>query len=727
MKSIGIVKDIKIDELLFYIKEIASAEKATKEYGRLCEKASKVALMAVENLPMSSYDKNKKHYNVKKSMMAVYTGKGTMEYMCDYFIKHIEYTKEYGQDITYSYKDEEDIYIELPKYGFLIPASFVKAVPFKDYSDIPLSQLRLKGGMGVELPLALSDDVTENVMKDRLKNEEVRLESALKEIEDKKKEKEAKIEEMKRQIELKYAGALAELQKKAEELELQKKRLEGEIFLLDTEIYGIRCFFGETVNFTKLVSGKNEDVNEPVVLHQKVRFLDEEMAKYVSLYDFDETDCDQFEKLIQSREDMRNLFFAEGKSISLIRISRDGKQYASGRDYHADSKGNVFVRNVMNIYETYHGTKMAILIRNGENCYIGWTELERVNIADGNAFLNPQEQYVEQIEEECDWKGDKFVKTKSTEKEEVASRYFIFSILQGVILNSKLIELPQDVDIFHNASNYVIYSLADTWITDNRFGTLTDILERTSDNLYMKGDYILTTQSLRAEGRYERYNNDRGRGYANRTHDVYARDNTIYPVNLVDNIPCKKIYYESKQKVGTGIYRAKTEQKWKKEYDFCDTWEEFLKHRNTEDYEFRLLEIKDSAKQNIFVSLEKTKNWCTGKASRANFQLFTDEYINLTFLNTVYLKYIIVNRQIGNGRFGKNIVNFSYMIPYLNHAMDFLKEREKMEYDLIRKELKHIPDEWQVKLSEWKMEQNVHMMTAYQAKRFVKWLLLNRH
>ena len=59
-----------------------------------------------------------------------------------------------------------------------------------------------------------------------------------------------------------------------EELEEKKEQLEGQIYLLDSQIYAIRCYAGEVVNFTRIRSGKNAPDTEPIVVHQKLRFLD---------------------------------------------------------------------------------------------------------------------------------------------------------------------------------------------------------------------------------------------------------------------------------------------------------------------------------------------------------------------------------------------------------------------------------------------------------------------
>ena len=41
-------------------------------------------------------------------------------------------------------------------------------------------------------------------------------------------------------------------------------------------------------------------------------------------------------------------------------------------------------------YELLHGNTIAILIRDGENLYIGWTDDDKVQVKDENMFLKPE-------------------------------------------------------------------------------------------------------------------------------------------------------------------------------------------------------------------------------------------------------------------------------------------------------------------------------------------------
>ena len=92
-------------------------------------------------------------------------------------------------------------------------------------------------------------------------------------------EKKEELERIKQELEQKYADKLRVIEEKKAEMEAQMNVLQGQMFMLDTEIYSIRCFMGETIDFIPLVNGKYSSETEAAVIYQKVRYLDEEMGK----------------------------------------------------------------------------------------------------------------------------------------------------------------------------------------------------------------------------------------------------------------------------------------------------------------------------------------------------------------------------------------------------------------------------------------------------------------
>ena len=126
----------------------------------------------------------------------------------------------------------------------------------------------------------------------------------------------------------------------------------------------------------------------------------------------------------------------------------------------------------------------------------------------------------------------------------------------------------------------------------------------------------------------------------------------------------------------------------------------------------------------MFVSAEKSGEWNWNRTSaanaRANFELYDGEYINLTYLNSVWLEYVVTNKSLGDWRIGGIAVDYAYAIRYLKTALDFIRKREAEEKTLLDAVDTSIcrDTEWPVKLSEWKLRAGVRTITEYQAKRF---------
>lgn len=569
--------------------------------------------------------------------------------------------------LTYEHEDKFDI-IFFGNNQFIVPKWAIKKEMLKDYSDRALSEIRsMKSldGMGqgiIPIGSALSvttqaqveskintangEIATLNSIMDDVKNAKTaELEILQKEIDKKVQELEARKKEL-----------LAELEAKQNELNAKKEELEKELFMLESEIYSIRCFLGEVVDFVKLRSGSPAPVDAPITLFQKIRFLDEELGKLVSLYDFDFGDIEKFELLLKHRDDILDVFCPNDKCISLIRISKTGKYY-----------GYTDILETLKLYEVYHGMTIGILIRNGENLYIGWTDENKINIRDDNFFFTPETKKVMEEDEE---------RTENTSVNEMVSRYFVFSVLQGALCNSKLLALPEDVKPdFTRPSEYIIYSVADTWLTDNRYGTFDEMIKKCNSRI-IAGDYVLTLKY--------NYDKDGYRGhsdYRNLTRDVSVKDRGIYQIRLVErhtDEEIKKDHWLSKVKYYISL---------KKNYD--------------DDFVYRGYNCYDRQRD-----------------AYALFRVYDDEFINLTYMNSAWLKYVITTQHLGDAR--QRLGHYAEAIRYLNDALKFIKEREKEEAKWLSQYVDITDDMWAA-LSDWKLEKGVRNINNYQAKRFAKW------
>lgn len=607
------------------------------------------------------------------------------------------------------------LYLGNPKSGIVIPdpEKYLVFLPEKDYSD--LTPLQLRGRLGIAdapeggpiqamVPADAQANLTGNMLQERLTRQKEALSSLEQEMQDVQQARTGELaklrEEMERiqtELEAKKKDLMQQLQQKMEDLTQMKEEMENQIYLLDAQIYAIRCFAGEVVQFAHIRTGRNAPVEEPVVIHQKLRFLDEDLGRLASLYEIQWKDLSMFEEFLRSSPLALDAFAPNERCVVLVRLSRTGVQQGRSNDFPYS--------NIFKHYEYYHGKTIGIIIRNGENLYLGWTDEDRVHIeddliisrivtdivpADAQSGFYSQKQYEEQQKLERKRLLDGLV-----------SRSFVYNILQGVVEHTSMLPLPHGVTL-QKPSPYVVFSVADKWLTDNRFGSFQDIINRVNEDV-REGDMLLTVQGLVPErsgfyGNYSpRWDNVRGRGDRNRTHDCQVSDCHLYKANLVEyDDPVTMLRYR---------------------FD----GDEFVVHKKNSNLDDRAEIIEEFERRDRHVFVSVPKMW-SDSGARSNFELNSYEYINLTFLNSVWLEWCITTKSLGGWSVGGSQVNYSYAIKYLKTALDFVRKREATERSRICEIDPGVcedPD-WPLKLSEWKMAHGVRNITPYQAKRFVK-------
>jgi len=649
------------------------------------------------------------------------------------FIKNMEEYNQtaYGEFYEYNGVQIGHIWIGNRKKGLCIPnlERYGTVTEQRDYSSISPNALRLELGMeeGKDelLPAGTDGSMTSNELqaqKQTYEQELHRINEDYQSIRDGEYGELAAIKEEinKKMAELKakQEELMAQLEDKKAEMELMKDRLEAQIFLLDSQIYSILCYMGETVKFAQIRSGKSAPITEPIVLHQKLRFLDEDLGRLASLYCIDWDELDEFERFLRYSPAALEAFAPNERCIMLVRLSKTGTIFGiDDRPY----------TNMLKDYDYYHGHTVGIIIRNGENLYLGWTDENRVHIEDDLIISRVITDVAPGEEESCRSIQDARELERKKRREArgimdgLVSRTFVYNILQGVVDHSTILPSPEGIKL-NRQSEYVIYAVADKWLTDTRFGSFDKIIEE-SNKRVNEGDMILTVQRLspiqyrafggRAYG-LGTWENSRGRGDRNRTHDCTIEDKTIYPVNLVEyEEPVKKKryrFYSGKNPDGTDHYvESVALAESKLDEDTCE-----------------VLEYFDYVEDHIYISIEKRESrwrvYDDGPLARANVEVYRDEFINLTYLNSVLLTWVINNKTLGGWTAGGKVVNYAYAIQYLNIAMDFIRKREATEkeyIDAVNPEITLDP-EWPLKLTEWKKSAGVRNITPYQAKRFAK-------
>lgn len=625
------------------------------------------------------------------------------------------------------------LYLGNPNDGIIVPdpEKYLDVFQPKDFSAMTPAQVRMalgaeKSPAEMALVPAEAEQLTEASIQERLTDNEASIDALKSKMDDVRGNKtselaeiQAQMDKLKAELDGKKEKLMAELNQKKAEMEAKKEQLEGQIYMLGAQIYAIQCYAGEVVKFAKIRSGKNAPSTEPIVIYQKLRFLDEDLALLASIYTIDWEDMDMFESFLKNSPLALDTFAPNERCVMLVRLSRSGKRIAEFEE--------IPCQNLLKSYDYFHGRTVGIVIRNGENIYLGWTDEERVHIDDDliiSQVINLDTEPVDEKKFTFASERERYIREQKAQRKRLLdgliSRSFIYNILQGIVDHSNILPLPGGVKL-SKQSEYVVYSVADKWLTDNKYGGFTDIIERCNETV-QKGDMLLTVQHLVPEHdwsshHYDRaWDNVRGRGECNRTHDCSVDDCTLYPANLVEyDDPVEMVHYSDTDGVNKGWSCPKKRIKVVDGIvetglsDGCQILDEFVKRD-----------------RHVFVSVEKTDTWyygrTTDKPARANFELEESEYINLTYLNSVWLQYVITNKSLGGWRIAGKAVDYAYAIRYLKTALDFIRAREATEKALLDAVDPSIcmDQEWPAKLSEWKMKKGVRSISEFQAKRFAK-------
>lgn len=694
------------------------------------------------------------------------------------FFAMLSYLDSIEQKLSCYYYDNTACIVGYGKKRYVMPAEWFAFQPFKEYDTLTRPEFLVLGGpvAGGSLPETVNHLSKKNVLSElkrqeeaveRLREEQKNIEEGTtKELEPLKKQIEALQEQLKKQQD----QLLAELHAKKEELERVQLELEQKIFILETQIYGIRCYLGEVVNFHQICNGKPADSTVPVIVHQKIRFLDEELGKAVSIYEFDGSDenVNTFLQILKYRSDIRQLFVPDERCITVLRVSRTGTV-----------KGiSDVVANSLQDYISYHGGQLAILVRNGEQLYIAWLDEDKIVLNDENAFYSPTRQKTERQIEDHDH-------THTSSKEEIVSRYFLLSIIQGISDQGKLIRFPERVNVLSADPRYIIFSMADGWIADKRFGAFADILKRVSKIPMKEGDMVLTGTVITRDdiydhggrSRYESYNNDRGIGYKNRTHDACLKACEIMPVNKVLYDLNVDYSYEKIKGIAKKEQNQMDGHTRTTRYSEEDTGEIIGTGKEQRHYPFdvveihkkdwaastptkdELLRIADSGRMTYYCTdthgnerpyygydheelpeiywkryidasiagkvyhyFLAAKKECS--TATANMEIEESEVIPLSYLCVTWVQYAITTGNIGDWRIGNSLLSYADSLRYLNIMHDFLKKRQESEQAMLQDAglsswLDHNP-EWDVMLTEWRIKNHVRRLTPHSAKRFAK-------
>ena len=219
-----------------------------------------------------------------------------------------KYQSVYNQRFKLFYDNDDFCVINFGSFNFIIfDKTYLKFEYLKNYYNIPVNQIMSSYDSTSQLSLIPHDIANTSILEQelRINKQKELLDKIAEDINDVKDAKTAELSAIQKEIDekvaelnLKRERLLAELNEKKSLLNQKMLELQNQLFMLETEIYAIRCFLGETVEFIKLKSGTTESSSTPIILFQKIKFLDEELGRLVSLYDVDFEDKYLFEKYL---------------------------------------------------------------------------------------------------------------------------------------------------------------------------------------------------------------------------------------------------------------------------------------------------------------------------------------------------------------------------------------------------------------------------------------------
>jgi len=510
------------------------------------------------------------HQGKDDPLASARTSHGSTRYNCpvsakkhqDAFLGLLEHLNVIGDKLRLFYIDDVAAVVGYNNIRHILPAELVTKEELKNYDGLTGAQMRQIAAPNTNLP-AISGQLTKETAKTQIDeiNKAISDLSAKKdaiesmeaeELKDIKSQLDALMLKMKERQE----SLMAQLNEKKQEMEAKMTEFQKQLFMLETQIYGIRCYLGEVVSFYTVRDGKPAPEEEPIVIYQKIRYLDEELGRYASLYHFgDSHKTDEtLLSVLKHREDIAELLAPGQKSISVAKLSRTGT---------VKGQHPVFA-NTLEDYELYHANQLAILIRNGEQLHITWLDADKINLDSEDAFLTPgnfstDEEPASGRHFASSWiterqREEELRRANEKNRHEFLSRWFFFNILQGILDNGGLICIPEKVSLTRQQSPYIVFSKAEGWITTSGYGTFCEMLEKSQTIPLVRGDMVLTGMRIkRGDNNYyrgdDRWNNDRGIGDKNRTRDISLPAKHILPIN--------KVLPEIVVKYTANVYKAK--------------------------------------------------------------------------------------------------------------------------------------------------------------------------
>lgn len=355
--------------------------------------------------------------------------------------------------------------VEIYSKAYIVPEELLKFVDHSNDAAIG-NELMVKTTNQVALKNELEEA---NKLIEKVSNfEDEAFTAQLAEINNLKAEMEAKLTAM---YEM-QAKMMAELQEKI-------KRYEHEILIMRSDLTAFEYRNGLTVDFMNIHKGANAPVNQPIIIHQKLIYLDEDLPRLKDLYD---VNSGSLEVAIKHSPALLEHICPTSKGITFLKMRN-----SAGR-YELNNTVMEFVRNVM-------ANEVGVLIRNGENTWLTWLDSKDISLS-----------------------ADSFTSKSSNEETSLSllqSRYYLFNLIMGLIERNEILQLDHvPTNMFNDPS--IIWSNADSQITDSTYLELSKIIpilnrySKVDDPIYVLNSF--TDSATYEAGGYGGGTTERGRG-----------------------------------------------------------------------------------------------------------------------------------------------------------------------------------------------------------------------
>ena len=288
----------------------------------------------------------------------------------------------------------------------------------------------------------------------------------------------ATINNLKAEMEAKITAMYEMQAKMMAEMQAKIKLYEHELLIMRSDLTAFEYRNGLTVNFMNIHKGDNAPIQQPIIIHQKLIYLDEDLPRLKDLYD---EHAGSLEVAIKHSPALLEHICPTNKGITFLKMRN------SAGSFELNNTVMEFVRDTM-------PNEVGVLVRNGENTWLTWLDSEDISLSE-----------------------DSFTSKSSDEETSlslVQSRYYLFNLIMGLIERNQILQLDHvPTNMFSDPG--IIWSNADSQIADSTYVELAKIIpilnkySKTDDPIYVLNSF---TDSATYAGRYGGGTTKRGRG-----------------------------------------------------------------------------------------------------------------------------------------------------------------------------------------------------------------------